>query len=402
MAELRTDRIDMSNNRQHQGRRQFRSARWVLWCIIASLVVFTTWAGYSELEQVTRATGQVVASSRTQIIQSLDGGVIDMMAVKEGEAVKADQLLVRFSKERAAAAYEETRAKAAALQSTVDRLQAEILDRPLQFDPLVRNYPSFVGTQTALYAKRRQALDDEIRGYTRALGLAKQELATSEPLLERGDVGVAEVLRLRRQVADLETQVVNRRNKYFQDSQTELAKAQEELASVRQVMAQRKLQLDNCEIHAPMSAVVKNIRFTTVGAVVRAGEDILELVPSDGDLVVEVKVRPADVGFIRPGLPVTIKFDAYDYSIYGGLDGEVIYISADTLKEEAARATPDSTYYLVRVRASQAHLKGKSGQSMAVIPGMTVTAEIITGKRTILQYLLKPVLKTLDESMRER
>ena len=392
----------MSNNRQRQGQRQSRSSRWVLWSIIVTLVVFTVWAGYSKLEQITRATGQVVASSRTQIIQSLDGGLIDVMAVKEGEAVKAGQLLVRFSKERAAAAYEETRAKTAALQSTVDRLQAEILDQPLHFDPMLRAYPSFVTTQTALYAKRRQALNDEVKGYTRALALAKQELATSEPLLEKGDVGLAEVLRLRRQVTDLETQIINRRNKYFQDTQTEHAKAQEELASVRQVMAQRKLQLDNCEIRAPMSAVVKNIRFTTVGAVVRAGEDILELVPADGDLVVEVKVRPADVGFIRPGLPVTIKFDAYDYSIYGGLDGEVIYISADTLKEETNRPTQDSTYYLVRVRAAQPELKSKSGQSMAVIPGMTVTAEIITGKRTILQYLLKPVIKTLNESMTER
>lgn len=391
----------MTNVRRRPGGWRFDSARWVLWCVIAAIAAFAAWAAYGNVDQVTRAAGQVVASSRTQIIQSLDGGLIEEMAVKEGMSVQPGQLLVRFSRERAQAAYDETRAKVAALTSAVNRLQAEMLDQPLRFAPPVRAYPEFVSAQSALYAKRRRALDDELKAFQRALSLARQELASTEPLLEKGDVGLAEVLRLRRQVADLEGAIVNRRNKYFQDTQAELAKAQEDLAGVEQVMQQRKLQLDNCEIRAGVAGIVKNIRFMTVGAVVRAGEDILELVPSDGDLIVEVKVRPADIGFIRPGLPATIKLDAYDYSIFGGLDGEVIYISADTLKEET-RMPQDSTYYLVRVRSKATHLIGKAGQKMEIIPGMTATAELITGHRTIMSYLLKPIVKTMNEAMKER
>ncbi len=233
------------------------------------------------------------------------------------------------------------------------------------------------------------------------MALAQEELDATEPLLKKGDVGLADVLRLRRQVTDLEGQIANRKNKYFQDSQTDLAKAQEDLASVLQAMEQRKFQLDNTTVLAPRAGVVKNIRFTTMGAVVKSGEDILELVPVDNDLVVEVKVKPVDIGFLRIGLPATIKVDAFDYSIFGALQGEVIYISADTLKEES-RSPQDSTYFVVRVRASAANLIGRRGEKMDVTPGMTTTVEILTGKKTILNYLIKPISKTLHESMTER
>jgi adhesin transport system membrane fusion protein len=391
----------MANNQLQQPAWKFQSARWILWSVMAGVAAFVYWADHGELDQITRAAGTVVASSRTQVIQSQDGGVIEEMAVKEGMAVQANQLLLRFSAQRARSAYDEARAKAAALQSAVDRLQAEILDRPLKFNKLVQAFPDFVSAQSDLYRKRRHSLDDEIKAYDRALVLARQELGSTEPLLEKGDVGLAEVLRLRRQVADLEGQIVNRRNKYFQDAQAEFAKAQEDLASVEQLMAQRKLQLDNCEVRSPRAAIVKNIRFTTVGAVIRPSDDILELVPSDNDLLVEVKVRPADIGFIRPGLRAMVKLDAYDYAIYGGLDGEVVYISADTLKEES-RAPQDSTYYLVRVRADKTQLVSKAGQRMDIIPGMTANAELLTGKRTVLSYLTKPISKTLGDAMKER
>lgn len=390
----------LNSRREHDAWR-FKGNRLILWAVILVLVSFGSWAAVSRIEQVTRAPGQVVASSRTQVIQSLDGGMIAEMAVREGGAVGAGQLLVRFNDERARAAYQETAAKAAALQAAIDRLKAEVLDRPLKFAPAVHAYPQFISTQSDLYRKRREAIADEIRSYQRALALAKQELASTEPLLEKGDVGLAEVLRLRRQVADLESQITNRRNKYFQDAQAELAKAQEDLASVSQVMEQRKLQLDNTTVRSPMAAVVKNIRFTTVGAVVRPGEDILELVPAEDDLLLEVKVRPADIGFIRPGMRAMIKLDAYDSSIFGGLDGEVVYISADTLKEEN-RATPDATYYVVRVKAKGRQLKMKDGRKMEIIPGMTAVVELVTGEKTILNYIMKPVAKTMDEALRER
>ena len=391
----------LQNSRRRRGAWRFESTRVVLWMVIVVIVVFVTWAALSSIDQVTRATGQVIATARTQVIQSQDGGVIEEMSVKEGASVTQGQLLVRFNEERIRATYQEAAAKAAALQGAADRLQAEMLDKPLVFNAAVQAYPTFAENQRELYRKRRDAISDEIRSFQRALALAKEELASTEPLLQKGDIGLSEVIRLRRTVSDLESQIINRRNKYFQDTQAELAKTLEELASVSQVLAQRKLQLDNIAITAPLAGIVKNIRFPTVGAVVRPGEDILELVPSDDELLVEVKVRPADIGFIRPGLPAILKIDAYDYSVFGGLEGEIIYISADTLREEN-RATPDATYYVVRVRAKSRQLIARDGRKMEIIPGMTATAELVTGRRTIMNYLLKPVVKTMNEAMRER
>ena len=375
--------------------------RWARGAIMVCLVSFFTWAYYSELEQVTRAPGQVIASSRTQIIQSLDGGVIESVAVKEGATVRAGQVLLKFSAARADSAWRETRARAAALTAAVARLRAEVFDEPMVFDALVKAHPGFAENQKELYKKRKRAIDDELSAYKKALVLAQEELQATEPLLKNGDVGLADVLRLRRQVTDLEGQIANRKNKYFQDAQAELAKAQEDLASVSQAMEQRKIQLDNTVVLAPRAGIVKNIRFTTLGAVVKSGDDILELVPADNDLVVEAKVKPADIGFIHIGLPATLKVDAYDYSVFGALQGKVMYISADTMKEDT-RGLQDQTYYLVRVKADSAHLVGRNGEEMAVTPGMTATVEILTGKKTILNYLIKPIVKTLHESMTER
>jgi adhesin transport system membrane fusion protein len=381
-------------------RRSSRAGRWIMWTIAASITGFAVWASTSYLDQITRAPAQVIASARTQIIQSYDGGVIERLAVREGGRVKKGQLLLSFAPARTEAQWREIQAKVAGLKSTVIRLNAEILDKPLVFDATMRPWPQYVANQTALYMKRRQALHEEIRVYEKALGLAVEELATTEPLLKNGDVGLAEVLRLRRQVSDIEGQIINRRNKYFQDAQTELAKAQEDLAAAEQVLEQRHIQLENTEIHAPMAGVVKNIRFTTLGAVVKPGEDILELVPDNDDLILEAKVKPGDIGFIRPGLATTIKVDAYDYAIFGALTGEVFYISADTLKEQDRGV--ETTYYIVRIRASAHQLTAPSGAKMQVIPGMTATVEMLTGRKTIMQYLTKPIIKTLHESLTER
>lgn len=382
---------------------EFNNHQKVLWSIVACLFTFVFWAAFSELEQVTRAQGQVISSSRTQVIQSMDGGMVQEIPVKEGMKVEQGQLLIRFDAERAEAAWRETYAKTSALTANVARLRAEVFGGRLDFPQNIKDdYPKFVYNETELYRKRQSAFKDEVRVLQQALGWAKQELDATEPLLKFGDVGLSEVLRLRRQVSDLEGQIINRRNKYFQDSQTELSKSQQELSSLEEVLAQRKIQLDNCKIFASRSGVVKNIRRTTIGAVIKSGEDIMEIVPEDSDLIVEAKVRPSDIGFIRPGLQANLKIDAYDYSIYGSIQGEVFYISADTIKEEARTPQQDSAYYIVRVKSDKPYLKNRSGQKVDIIPGMTTSVEIITGHKSILSYLTKPIAKTFDESMGER
>ncbi|MCE1180953.1 MAG: HlyD family type I secretion periplasmic adaptor subunit, partial [Rhodocyclales bacterium] len=195
-------------------------------------------------------------------------------------------------------------------------------------------------------------------------------------------------------------QITNRRNKYLQDTQSELVKAQEDLDGVLQVVTQRKEMLDFTEIRAPMDGVVRNVRLTTLGGVAKPGEEIMQIVPLDDDLIIEAKVRPADIAFVKPGLPAKVKLDAYDYTVYGALDGNVSYISADTITEEMRGA--EQAFYRVQVKISGSQLHSRSGEKIEIQPGMTATAEIKTGQNTVLRYLTKPVTKTLSESMGER
>jgi adhesin transport system membrane fusion protein len=378
----------------------FMGLRIVVWALALVLLLFGLWAHSAVLDQITRAQGSVVASSKTQVIQSMDGGTIASLHVKEGDTVEAGQLLVRFDKTRSEAGYLEGRAKMAGLMATVARLQAEVLGKPLKFPREVKPYPDFVQAQTMLYNKRKAAIREELQAIDGMMALARKELAMTAPLLKSGDVSRTEVLRLQRQVVDLQSQKTNRNNKYFQDTQAELSKAQEDLAGVQQNLAQRKSQVDLTELHAPVKGVVKNVRISTRGGVVRPGEEVLQIVPLEDDLVVQVKVSPVDIAFLRIGQAATVKIDAYDYTVYGDLAGQLTYISPDTISEELRQG--ELPYYRVQVRTEGRRLKGLADDNMDIQPGMTATIEIRTGQRTVLQYLLKPVTKTLGQSLGER
>ncbi|MGB7213838.1 MAG: HlyD family efflux transporter periplasmic adaptor subunit [Gammaproteobacteria bacterium] len=209
----------------------------------------------------------------------------------------------------------------------------------------------------------------------------------NRPLLSTGDVSRTEVLRLERQAAELAGRIVDRRNRYVQELQTELTKTEEELVTAVQVRKQREDQLRRTELRAPTEGVVKNVRFTTVGAVLRAGDEVLQIVPTDDELIVEAQVQPADIGFIRLGQPASVKFDAYDYTIYGQGVGQVTYISADTLTEQTSRG--EVSYYRVHVEVDASGMqKRRPRESIELQPGMTATVEIKTGQSTVLRYLL--------------
>jgi len=376
------------------------TGRLLIWGSAFAVISFLFWAHWAELDQITRASGQVIASSRNQVIQSPEGGVLAELPVREGAQVKRGQLLARFDKTKTEAGYLESAAKAAGLMATVSRLNAEIFGGKPKFPPELDNYPEFRTNQLALFNKRQSAMRDEIAAMEKSRKLIKEELEMNMPLLKTGDVSRAEILKLQRQVADIEGQITNRRNKYLQDSQAELSKAQEDLAGVTQIVTQRKEQLDFTEIHSPMDGIVRNVRLTTLGGVAKPGEEIMQIVPVDDDLIIEAKVKPADIAFVKPGLPATVKLDAYDYSIYGTLEGEVVYISADTLNEDV-RAN-EQPYYRVQIKTSIHGLTGKNNERIDVQPGMTATVDIKTGKKTVLRYLTKPITKTISESMGER
>ncbi|MFY9809962.1 HlyD family type I secretion periplasmic adaptor subunit [Aquabacterium sp.] len=372
----------------------------LLWITLLSLIIFVGWASQAEIDQVTRAPGQVIASSRTQIIQSSDGGVVEAVLVKEGDQVTKGQMLVKLDTTKAEASFLETRAKANALRATRARLNAEIFGGTPKFPEEVTKYPQFISNQLLLLSKRRQAISSEISALQGIRELAQRELQMNQPLLATGDISMAEVLKIQRQVADLEAQIVNKRNKYLQDTQAELGKVEEDLAGVEQLLAQRKDQLERTHLVSPVSGVVKNVRITTIGGVVKASEEVMQIVPMDDDLVVEAKVRPADIAFLKPGLDASVKIDAYDYTVYGSLNGKLAYISADTLTEDLKQN--EQAYYRVQVRTTSKQFSGRSSHHMEIQPGMTATVEIKTGSNTVLRYLMKPLVKTIDESMGER
>jgi membrane fusion protein, adhesin transport system len=315
--------------------------------------------------------------------------------------VDKGQVLVRLDRTKVEASYLESRARSVGLEALLLRLKAETFGTPLRFPPaMLKNYSEITTAQQTLYAKRQRALQEELAAIDQGVALARQELALNEPLLKTGDVSEVDVLRLRRQISDLEAQATNKRNRYFQDAQAELAKAEEDFAGIEQVVTQRKDQLDRIELTAPVRGIVKNVRVTTVGGVVRPGDEVMQIVPTQDNLLIEAKLRPADVAFLKPGLPATIKLDAYDYTIYGTLKGHLTYISADTFSEEN-RAT-DQTYYRAHIQTTDRRLSTREGEKIEIIPGMTATVEVTTGSNTVLRYLIKPITKAANEALRER
>ncbi len=376
------------------------TSRMLIWGSALAIIGFVVWADWAELDQITRTSGQVISSSRNQVIQVMEGGVLSELPVREGSPVKRGQRLARFDHTKAEASYLESAAKSAALKATVARLNAEIFGGTPNFPKELAQYPEFRANQLALFAKRQGALREEVRSLEKAEALITEELEMNLPLVQSGDVSRAEVIRLQRQLVDVRSQVINKRNKYLQDSQAELVKAEEDLAGIQQVVTQRKEQLSFTEVLSPMDGIVRNIRLTTLGGVARPGEEIMQIVPADEDLIVEAKVKPADIAFVKPGLSATIKLDAYDYSIYGLLHGEVSYISADTLTETVQGI--EQPFYRVQIKTSGKGLVNKKNQPILIQPGMTATVEVKTGKKSVLQYLTKPITKTFSESMGER
>lgn len=378
-----------------------RSPRIVLRLSVGLFLVLTLWAIFSYIDQVVHAQGQVIADSKTQILQAADGGVLSEMRVKEGDVVDKGQVIAILEKNRALAAYNESNGKVVALKMSVWRLQAELAERRLNYDQTLKvNYPDLVDTQMNLFTKRRQAYEEQVKVLTDNVQLAEQELEMNLPLEKMGDISKADILRLRRVLNEARGSLANQKNKYFQDASTELNKAQEDLKAQEQTLADRDQLLEHTDIIAPEKGIVKSIRITTIGGVVRQGDEILQILPTESDLILEAKVKPADMANIKVGLPAKVKLDAYDYSIFGTMKGTVTYVSADTLTEET-KAGP-STYYRVKVNIGENDFLGKKSQDLEVRPGMTATIDIKTGDRTVLSYILKPITKTLGDALGER
>ena len=354
--------------------------------LLAGLILaFVLWAYNAELEEVTRGQGRVVPSSREQVIQSLDPGVLTEMLVHEGQEVEKGQLLLRIDDTRASALYREMQAKSAALAASAARLRAEAYGGKLEFPPEVRAQPELLRRETEAYNARRRSLDEMVSGLTNGMKLLDREVQITEPMVARGLVSEVELLRLKRQRNDLALQLADRQNKFRVEAAADLLKYESELAQSRETMLAREDAYQRTEIRSPMKGTVKSVKINTIGGVIQAGQDILLIVPSEDTLMVEAYVRPADVAFLHPGQRAVVKISAYDYAIYGGLDGIVENISPDTVRDERRAGQPvadvtddQHSYYRVLVRTFANALHQPDGKPLPIIPGMTASVEMLS------------------------
>lgn len=376
----------------------------VVWLLAGMLAVFVLWAAFFEIEQTVRATGQVIPQSRTQVIQAADGGVLEEILVREGQAVKAGQVLARLEVSRAQAGYSESQAKVMSLRAAMRRAQAELDGRPPGFGPEFDAYRGFADAQTGLYHQRRRALEENIGALASSLQIAEDELAMGKRLEESGDIARTEVMRAQRQVYDLRARVAEARNRYQTEARQELAKLEDELSSARFKFDERESLLEHTVITAPTPGIVKVVRLTTVGGVLHAGDELMQISPTDSEVLVELKINPADVGSLQEGLPVALRFDAFDASLYGKRNGTLGFISPDTLNEQVGDQV--QAYYRAHVRimpcTPDPSCPGERIRPADIKPGLTVTADITTGSRTVLHYLLKPVYKAFDGALSQR
>jgi membrane fusion protein, adhesin transport system len=413
----------------------------ILLLVIASFFgIAFAWASWASLDEVTRGDGRVIPSSQVQVVQNLEGGIVAALLVREGEIVERGQVLLRIDNVRAASDFRESRKRYLALAGALARLRAEVGGRgEITFpDEVLSEAAEVALAETALFQVRRIALDNELSvlqsqveqreqeltelrhrlaQLERSLALAREELAITEPLAARGVVSKVEALRLRRQVNDLEGELEavrlsipriesarreglqrldERTSAFNSDSQRELNAVQAEVEALREAIAAEEDRVQRTEVRSPVRGTIQQVLVHTVGGVVQPGADLVEIVPLEDTLLVEARVRPADIAFLRPGLPAVVKITAYDFAIYGGLKATVEDISADTIADERGER-----FYRIRVRTEEALLE-RDGEPLPVIPGMTAQVDILTGEKTVLDYLLKPILRARDHALRER
>lgn len=419
-----------------------RMAHLLLIVILLFFVVMGIWAHYATLDEVTRGEGRVIPSRQIQVIQNLEGGIVRDLLVREGEIVEEDQILLQLDNIVAASDYRERRARYFALLASQARLRAEIEETAVNFPPqvLVEN-EDLAESELALFYARQEELDNELellRRQTeqrqqellelkqrqgqveRSLALAQEQLDLNENANRRvgGTVPKSDLLNLRREVNDLTGELEQTRisipraesalreahqriettySNFRSESLRELQLVKAELASVREVITAGEDTVNRTDVRSPVRGTVKQLHMTTIGGVIRPGEEIVEIVPLEDTLLIEAQVRPADIAFLRPGLEATVKVTAYDYSIYGGLKGTVEQISADTIVNEQN----NESFYKVRVRTEDNHL-GTEEEPLEIIPGMTAQVDVLTGEKSVLDYLLKPILKARDNALRER
>lgn len=419
--------------------------RYHLILIVTTLffIVALIWAANATLDEMTTGQGKVVPSSKVQVIQNLEGGILSEVLVREGDVVEKDQPLMRLDDTRFASTFRETEHKYHDLLARTQRLSSEVNTRGFQSPSQVASKdPAIAGNQQALFASRQMELDnkvdilkqqkaqkqqelselrariDKLRG---SYNLARQELTMSEPLVKEGAISPVEILRLQRTVNDIKGDMdeaslslprlesaINEISRKMEDVKIsfrtkaldELNVANADLAETQETLSGLKDRVTRTLVRSPVRGIVKQLKINTIGGVVQPGMDLMEIVPLEDSLLIEAQIKPSDIAFIRPGQDAVVKITAYDFSIYGGLDGQLEHISADTISERAKEGAREEGYYHVLVRTRKSYL-GTQDKPLKIIPGMTAVVDVKTGKKTVLDYLLKPILKVKERALTE-
>ena len=416
-----------------------KGGRAILWVVMALLVLFMVWAYYSEIEQVTRGDGKVVPSTQIQVIQNLEGGILSEIMIDVGQLVKKDQLLLRIDETRFSSSFKQNRVKYLASKSKAARLEAESNGSNFEVPQEVINEKPQIGVREKELFKSRmrefnssmqrireqisqrkheyKELTSKLEELTRTFALLNKELELTRPLVAQGAVSEVEVLHLERQASMMQGEIatikksIPKSDSKLQEAQLELRenqlaffnKAKSELndvlAELEDVSASAiaiEDRLRRTNVQSPVTGTINRLLVNTVGGVIQPGMDLVEIVPLEDTLVIETNIKPADIAFLRPDQDAKVKFTAYDFTIYGGLEAKLEHISADSITDDKG-----NSFYLVRLRTSKNYL-GPETNPLPIIPGMVASVDILTGKKTILSYLLKPVLRAKYMALREQ
>lgn len=416
-----------------------RVMRLTLWGIIAFVVFCLLWANFAEVDEVTRGDGKAIPSSRVQKIQNLEGGIVSELFVHEGQVVEAGTPLLRLDDTRFASNVGETEADRLSLAMRVERLSAEVEGRELAIpEDIAAKAPGLAQSEKALFLSRQQQLQDEIAGlqeqltqrrqevreyaskqgqFRNSLELLRQEIRMSEPLVAEGAVSPVEVLRLKRAeveargqleatglaipraeaaIKEVERKIDETRGRFRSEALTQLNEVRTDLSKIESTGKALEDRVNRTLVTSPVRGIVKQLLVNTIGGVIQPGSDMIEIVPIDDTLLVEARIRPQDIAFLHPGQEAVVKFTAYDYTIYGGLKAKLEQIGADTVTDEEG-----NSFYLIKLRTEKSHL-GSDERPLLIIPGMVTSVDIITGKKSVLSYLLKPIIRARAEALRER
>lgn len=417
-----------------------KSTQRVLWGIAAIVIWFIVWANFAEIDEITRGQGKVIPSGQLQVVQNLEGGIVKEIMVKEGARVKAGQPLLKIDNTKFTSSYEESQEKYYELRSKAIRLEAEANNVPfvvtLKHDREAMR--SYIRQERSLYQTNKQqllsklsVLEEQLKQRRNELkeakskykflkdsySLIKKEIEISIPLAEKGVISEVEILKLKRDagkereelstvkisIPGIESKIKETKNKIEEAKLEFQSKAKKELNEVISEISQLeknrthlKDQVSRTIVTSPVDGTVNQLFVTTIGGVVKPGMDLVEIVPSEDMLLIEAKIKPSDIAFLFPGEKAIVKFSAYDFAIYGGLEGSVAHISADTITDEEGKS-----FFLVRIKTKKTSL-GTKANPLEIIPGMTASVDILTGKKTVMDYLLKPIFKARDNALSER